>query len=238
MKKIEVEIHTHTVASGHAYGTMREMAIVAKEKGIKAIGFTEHAPGIPGTCDPIYYLNLHVVPKTLYDVEVLHGSEVNVCNDGTLSLEDRFMKHLNYCIVGIHPICYENEGIEKNTENLISCMKHKKVYFVSHPDDSVTPLDYERVVQAAKKYHVALEINNTSIIKKDQRINCMENLRTILRLCMKYRANIFVGSDAHDPSMVGGHELALALIEAENFDEELIVNNDINKFKEFIAYEK
>ena len=40
-------------------------------------------------------------------------------------------------------------------------MKEPKVYFVSHPDDAHTPLDYERLVQAAKKYHVALEVNNS-----------------------------------------------------------------------------
>ena len=53
--------------------------------------------------------------------------------------------------------CYENEGKQRNTDNLIACMKNPKVYFVSHPDDDHTPLDYERLVKAAKKYHVALE---------------------------------------------------------------------------------
>ena len=85
---IVADVHTHTIASGHAYGTIREMAQAAASIGLKVLGLTEHAPGIPGTVDPFYYLNLGVVPRELYGVRILHGSEINVMNDGTLSLEE------------------------------------------------------------------------------------------------------------------------------------------------------
>jgi len=55
MKKIIADIHMHTLASGHAYGTIREMAEAAKEQELALIGITEHAPGIPGTVNPFYY---------------------------------------------------------------------------------------------------------------------------------------------------------------------------------------
>ncbi len=45
-------------------------------------------------------------------------------------------------------------------------MQNEKVRFVSHPDDDHTPLNYEELVQAAKESHVALEVNNSSLIKK------------------------------------------------------------------------
>ena len=67
--------HTHTIASGHAYSTLQEMAHAAAEKGIQVLGITEHAPGIPGTCDPIYFRNLHVVPREMYGVRLLLGVE-------------------------------------------------------------------------------------------------------------------------------------------------------------------
>ncbi len=86
MKKLLADMHMHTLVSGHAYGTIREMAAAAAEKELSLIGITEHAPGIPGTVDPFYYLNLEVIPRTIHGVEVLHGSEINVLNDGTLSL--------------------------------------------------------------------------------------------------------------------------------------------------------
>ena len=48
--KTLLDVHTHTVASGHAFSTLQEMAAAAFEKGLKLLGITEHAPGIPGTC--------------------------------------------------------------------------------------------------------------------------------------------------------------------------------------------
>ena len=60
-----LDIHTHTLASGHAYGTIREMAQAAGERGLQLLGISEHAPGIPGTVEPFYYLNLSVIPREL-----------------------------------------------------------------------------------------------------------------------------------------------------------------------------
>lgn len=237
MKKLIADMHMHTLVSGHSYGTIREMAQAASEKGLQMIGITEHAPGIPGTVHPFYFLNFEVVPRVLYGVEVYHGSEVNVMNDGTLSLEERYLKELDYAIVGIHMNCYENAGREKNTENLISCMKHEKVKFVSHPDDDHTPLNYEKLVQAAKEYHVALEVNNSSLVKPQHRLNCYENYRTMLQLCREYQVPVIVDSDAHDPSWVGRQDLACKLLEEEGMPDELILNNDIQKVKDFIGYD-
>lgn len=234
MKKILADIHMHTLVSGHAYGTIREMVQAAKEKELKMIGISEHAPGIPGTVDPFYYLNLRVIPRFINEIEVLHGCEINVLNDGSLSLEQKYIDRLDYAIVGIHRQCYHDEGREKNTSNLIECMKNEKVHFVSHPDDDHTPLDYERLVLAAKQYRVALEVNNSSLVKKERRLNCYENYETMLSLCEKYHVPIIVSSDAHDPSRVGDFELAYQLLERLHFDEDLILNNDTEKVKQFI----
>ena len=58
-------------------------------------------------------------------------------------------------------------------------MQNEKVHFVSHPDDDHTPLDYERLVKAAKESQVALEVNNSSLLKPDQRLNCVENYQVM-----------------------------------------------------------
>lgn len=234
MRKIIADIHMHTLASGHAYGTIREMVQAAKDRELRLIGITEHAPGTPGAIDPFYYINLHVIPRNINGIEVIHGCEINVLNSGELSLEQKYIDHLDYAIVGIHSQCYSNEGAEKNTQNLISCMKNEKVHFVSHPDDDHTPLDYETLVPAAKQYAVALELNNSSLIKKEKRLNCYDNYRKMLRLCMQYRSPIIVSSDAHDPSAVGEFTLACRLLEEVGFDEDLILNNDTEKLLQFI----
>ena len=82
--KIELDMHTHTIASGHAFSTLQEMAKAGAEKGLKLLGITEHTPGIPGTCDPIYFRNLHVVPRQMYGIELMLGAEINILDgEGT-----------------------------------------------------------------------------------------------------------------------------------------------------------
>ncbi len=229
------DMHMHTLASGHAYGTIREMAQAAADVGLELIGITEHGPGIPGTVDPFYFGNLKVVPRVLYGVEVLHGCEVNVLNDGTPSLKERYMRRLDYCSVGIHGLCYENAGKEKNTENLISCMRHPKIKFVTHPDDDHTPLDYDLLTAAARETGTALEVNNSSLIKKDHRLNCYENYRTMLKYARERGVYIIVNSDAHDPSQVGMLDLAVELLESEQFPAELVLNADRDRLVRFLT---
>lgn len=237
MSELRLDIHTHTLASGHAYGTIREMAAAAAERGLDVIGFSEHGPGLPGTCDPFYFLNLSAVPRELYGVEVVHGCEVNVLDGGVLSLPQRYLERLDYAIAGIHPPCYREAGAEKNTDNLISCMRHEKVCFVSHPDSDSTPLQYGRLVQAAKEYHVALEVNNSSLRHPERRPGCVKNYREMLGLCRRHGVPVIVSSDAHDPSAVGRFDAALALLNEEEFDPGLVLNTDVRRFKQFIGME-
>lgn len=234
MKPLIADLHMHTIMSGHAFGTIREMAAAAAERGLQIIGTTEHGPGIPGTCDPIYFRNICDAPRNLYGVEMLYGSEVNILNGGELSLNERHLRCLDYAIAGIHLHCYDNSDIVTNTDSVIRCMENPKVKFISHPDDSKIPLDYPALVQGAKATGTALEVNNSSLRKPFLRKNCIENYRTMLALCMEHRVSVIVNTDSHDPSTVGDFTLARHFLEEIGFDEDLILNNDADKVKAFL----
>jgi putative hydrolase len=234
MKPFVADTHMHTILSGHAFGTIREMAFEAARRNMKLIGITEHGPGIPGTCDPILFRNFIDAPRVLYGVEMLYGSETNVLNSGEVDLDQRHLSCLDYAIAGIHGLCYEDVGAVKNTDNVISCMRNPKVRFISHPDADTYPMDYLALVQGAKEYGVALEMNNSSLRKPLLRPGCVENYRQMLPLCMEYGVPIIVNTDAHDPSQVGDFALARAFLEELDFDENLILNNDLEKLKAFL----
>lgn len=236
--ELKADIHTHTIASGHAYGTIREMAEAAGRKKLGLLGHSDHAPGIPGTAHPFHFCNFEAIPRNLYGVSIIHGSEVNVLNDGTLSLADRFIGGLDYLIAGIHMNCYWDEGRKKNTDNLISCMKHPKVFFVSHPDSDDAPLDYERLVLAAKEYHVALEVNNSSLEKPLSRPGCVRNYTQMLNLCIRYSVPIIISSDAHDPSQVGSFNKAIELAEAIGISQDLVLSTSVDKVLDFIGFDQ
>ena len=234
MKPFVADVHTHSLMSGHAFGTIREMAAAASEQGLELLGVTEHGPGIPGTVNPIYFRNFGDAPRNLFGVEMLYGSEVNVLEGGKLDLDRRHLDLLDYAVVGIHGLCYENAGITANTDNLIRCMQDPKVRFVSHPDDAHFPLDYPALVQAAKEWNVALEVNNSSLRKPKLRPNCRENYEKMLPFCMELGVPIIVDSDAHDPSFVGEFSQARELLERLGFDESLILSTDKERLKKFL----
>lgn len=234
MKPFVADVHMHSIMSGHAFGTVRELAAEAAERGLKLIGVTEHGPGIPGTCDPIYFRNLVDAPRVLYGVEMLYGSEVNVLSGGKVDLDQRHLDRLDYAVAGIHGLCYQNEGKVKNTDNVLGCMSNPKVKFISHPDDDTFPLDYPALVQGAREYGCALEVNNSSLRKPWLRPNCIENYQTMIPLCMELGVPIIVNTDAHDPGAVGDFSLALALLTQMELNEDLILNNDLQKLKAFL----
>ncbi len=231
MKPFVADVHMHSILSGHAFGTIRELAAEASRRGLSLIGVTEHAPGIPGTVDPIYFRNLCDAPRELYGVEMLYGSEVNVLNGGELSLDQRHLNYLDYAVAGIHGLCYEDAGAVKNTDNVIRCMENPKVKIISHPDTDQYPMDYPALVEGAKEFGVALELNNSSLRKPKSRLNCVENYRKMIPLCMERGVFVVVDTDAHDPSAVGNFDLARKLLETMDINEDLLLNNDLQKLE-------
>lgn len=238
MKPFIADVHMHSIVSGHAFGTIRELAAAAAEQGLQIIGVTEHAPGIPGTVDPIYFRNLVDAPRMLYGVEMLYGSEVNILSGGGLTLDRRHLDSLDYAVAGIHGFCYEDEGRVKNTDNVIACMRDPKVRFISHPDSDRYPMDYRALVEGARAYSVALEVNNSSLRYPSSRPGCVENYRTMIPLCMEMGVPIVVNTDAHDPSSVGIFTDARELLASLEVNEDLILNNDAAKLKAFFLGEK
>lgn len=57
----------------------------------------------------------------------------------------------------------------------------------------------------------------------------------MIKLCQQYQVPVLVSSDAHDPGWVGKFELACGLLEELEVDDELVLNNSIEKVKQFIG---
>ena len=112
-----LDVHTHTIVSGHAFSTIQEMAQRAAELKLEILGITEHAPGIPGTCNPIYFRNIHVIPREMYGVKLLLGAELNILDtEGTLDLDENYYRILDLRIAGIHALCWQGGTRIRGTE--------------------------------------------------------------------------------------------------------------------------
>ena len=230
----KLDVHTHTIVSGHAYSTMQEMAREAAERGLEILGITEHAPGIPGTCDPIYFRNLHVVPREMYGVKLLLGAELNILDkNGTLDLDEYYYRILDLRIAGIHSLCWEGGTREENTQGMINVVRNPWVQIISHPGDGTAELDFEPIVLAAGESKTLLEINNSSLIPSRGKVQARANNLKILHLSRKYGIPVILGSDAHTAFSIADYRYLWELLDETNFPSELIMND---KPDEFLAY--
>lgn len=235
MMNIELDVHTHTVASGHAFSTLQEMARAAAEKGLKLLGITEHAPGIPGTCAPIYFRNLHVVPRHIYGIELMLGAEINVLDcEGNIDMDDKMMSVLDHRIAGIHSLCYRHGTREQNTAGLEKVIRNPWIDIISHPGDGTADLLFEPLVIAAKESHTLLEINNSSLKPIRHKDSAKDNNLEILRLCKAYGVPVILGSDAHISFDIAEYGFLFPLLQATEFPEDLIVNTSVDKFRSYL----
>lgn len=229
---IELDMHTHTLASGHAFSTIQEMAQAASERGLKLLGITEHTPGIPGTCDPIYFRNLHVVPRRMYGIDLMLGAEINILSGrGDLDADENLMRRLDIRIAGIHLLCYEHGTVEENTHGMVTAIRNPYVQIISHPGDGTARLDFGPIVQAAKECGTLLEINNSSLKPARGKVDARTNNLEILRLCKRYEVPVILGSDAHISFDIANYQYVLPLLQETEFPEGLIVNRSVEVFK-------
>lgn len=232
--KALVDLHTHTLVSGHAYSTLRENIDEANKKGLIVLGTSEHSIAMPGTTHEFYFHNLKVIKDYIDNVRILKGIEANIIDyDGSIDVCDAVIEGLDYMIASLHFVCIKPGSIEENTNALLNVMNIPKVKIIGHPDDEKFKLDYEKFVIKAKEKNVLIELNNSSLNPNSFRQNSKDIDIVILELCKKYNVNIIFGSDAHIYYDVGNFENCEKLVEEINFPKSLIVNYNIDKFKTY-----
>lgn len=230
-----MDLHTHTIASGHAYSTISEMIDTAAQKGLKLFGITEHAPAMPGTCNELYYLNFRVIPRHQQGMQILLGSEVNIIDlDGSMDFDDKMLDIMDLVIASMHTPCLTPGSREENTRAYINVMNHPKVTIIGHPDDGRYPIDAEAFVKEAKETKTVIEVNNNSLNPRGFRQNSKENYKTILKYCEKYEVPVVVNSDAHICYDVANFGYAKRFFQDIDFPKELVLNFDVDALLSYL----
>ena len=89
---IIMDLHTHTIASGHGYSTLKENIEAAKERGLKYLGLSEHGPKLPGGPHPFFFSNYRCIPRQYGELRLLCGAEANIMDSkGSLDMENEFL---------------------------------------------------------------------------------------------------------------------------------------------------
>ncbi|MBR0152887.1 MAG: phosphatase [Lachnospiraceae bacterium] len=232
MSHYVLDTHTHTIASGHAYSTMKEMIDTAREKGLELLAITEHGPQLKGSVTEVYFRNFKVIPRRYGSLELMMGIEADILDaQGTLGIPPQLQERMDYIIASLHPLVRMPMSPEENTSAYLGAMCNPYVCTLGHIDDGKYECDYEAIVREAKRTFTLIEINSSSLHPKASRKNSRENLREILRLCRELDVPVVLDSDAHICYDIANFARAEELLREENFPEELVVNTSVEKFK-------
>ena len=230
MKNIPIllDIHTHSIASGHgSLDTITDMARAAAATSLDILGISDHGPATPGSGNSSYFRNLHLADRRRFGVTLLYGVELNILNeDGDVDLDDELIGTLDYALISMHPDTFRSGSAASNTQAYINAMRHPGVRFLGHPDDGRFPVDYERLLSVAKERHVFPELNNASLMPQAFRKDGLHNSAKILTICKNLRLPVLLSSDSHGSSHLGDMCYIFPLLKECDFPPELVINSD------------
>ena len=184
MMKIVADLHVHTVASGHAYSTVQEIARAAADRGLQMVAITDYGPAMPGSPHRYHFSNMRILPREIYGVEVLRGIEANILDvEGNIDLPDHHQSTWisswrDFTRIVLSP------AASRTTRAMVNAITGGKVDVIVHPGNPALKIQPEPVVRAAIEHNVLLEINNASLglVRQGSRENCLELSKLTARL--------------------------------------------------------
>ena len=256
MISIKVDPHTHTLFSGHAFSTIGENAVHAKEMGLEAIAMTDHfgfSVAHIKNKDRSHFsagpsLNMDALPKVIHGVRILAGTEIDIMDfDGNLAgydfpswmqgvtFADFMLDSREIAIASVHSFPGHNEGsIVENTRMYCNVAANPKIDIIGHPIRSGIAFDFDEVLKAAKQFGCMIEINEHSF---DFGEEVVKEYRKLAVRCAELGVNVVVSSDAHSAYFVGDFTRSLALLEEISFPEELVANTSLERLMKRVGRE-
>jgi putative hydrolase len=202
--RLLADLHTHTIASGHAFSTVTEMAAAAADKGLELVAITDHGPGLPGGPHEWHFTNLKAMPHVLCGVRVLKGIEANVTDEAGLDLPEDTLQRLDFVAAGFHPgFGWEEAPPSALTEALVQVIAHPLVDMVSHPGNGRYPVDIPTVAEACARHNVIVELNDFTFAPYGSRKGSEERERAFVVAALEAGAPLAINSDAHYHGDVG-----------------------------------
>ncbi|MFH0780725.1 MAG: phosphatase [Pseudomonadota bacterium] len=230
---IEVDSHTHTIASGHAYSSLGENVAAAAAEGIKLLAITDHGPAMPGSPHIWFFMNMRVIPRIMDGVKILRGIEANIVNgEGELDIDDSLHAHLDIVLASLHEPVFKPSTRSTHTDTVIKAMSSGKIDVFAHGGNPIFPIDVNEVAKAAKAYNVLVEINNSSFTTS--RLGSEKNCTSLAEAVGRHDGRLTFGSDAHIACNVGRFAECLAFVARIGFPTERILSTSCQSFLAFL----
>lgn len=234
--KTYADLHTHSLASQHAYSTLSELCDAAKARGMSAIALTDHGPGMPDGAIAHHFFCLTGLPDNLDGLHFYKGAEANIMDySGALDMAEDLLDRLDIVIASYHIECIRPENIQAHTNGLISIASNPHVDVIGHCGNPVFEIDPEPVIKACAENQKIIEINSASFkVRPGSDVIC----KKVAILCSAYKVPVIISSDAHSKWQLGDHAAAISMLESIAFPEELIINGAPGRTEAFFTAKK
>jgi putative hydrolase len=240
---LKIDLHNHTVMSGHAWPTPYELIEYAKNNNMLMLGISDHGPNVPGGANELYFYVANRAPKKFDDLIVLFGCEVNIIDEnGKIDLPNEALKRLDYVILAYHDLCYTKDfGFEKNTQAMCKAMDNKFIKILAHPNRIHFDYDYKKIIEYAIKKNILVELNlshmkimdsypkNHFIFKKE-----LDLFKILVDLVKKNNSKLIVNSDSHFMHEVGDDSILEKYKDEIGLTDDLIINNYPDELIKFL----
>ena len=224
------DLHTHTLASAHAYSTILENAFYAKEKGILYLAVTDHAPAMEDAPHRWHFANLNAVPESLYGVTILKGAEANILPGGELDLKDEILKELDWVVASIHEPVYPPSDKNQNTGAYCRVLSCPYVDMLGHIASDIFPFDENAVLDTALRYGKVIEIKGCFSSGQVR-----QGYRRLALACRARKVPVAVTSDAHFAGNIGKIKDGMDLLKEIDYPESLIIGATKKSMEAFLC---
>lgn len=165
---IRGDLHMHTTASDGA-GTIEEMALAAKARGLSYIAITDHskrvsmANGLDAARLREHWQNIRRIREQLSGIEILCGIECDILEDAQMDLPDDVLAEADIVVAVLHyGLRQPREQIMKR---LLAAIRNPHVDIIGHCTGRMigrregADINFTELLNAAADHQVMLEIN-------------------------------------------------------------------------------
>jgi len=166
--EIKGDLHVH---SNWSDGTspIEEIARAAQKRGYQYVAICDHSKSLKIThgLDESRLMKqieeIDRINEKMKGFQILKGTEVDILNDGRLDLSEKVLEKLDLVVAAVHSGFKQEK--EKMTKRIVRALENPLVHILAHPSGRLLgardpyEVEIDEVMEAAKQYGKALEIN-------------------------------------------------------------------------------
>jgi len=166
--EVKGDFHVHSNWSDGT-SSIEGVAKAAQGRGYQYVAICDHTKSLKIThgLDESRLLKqmeeIDRINELLKGFQILKGTEVDILSDGRLDLSDKALEKLDFVVASVHSAFKQDK--DRMTQRIIKALENPYVHVLGHPTGRLLgardpyEVDIDEVMEAAKKYGKALEIN-------------------------------------------------------------------------------